>query len=267
MPWEAAVAEAWRVSAALVGKPLWGLLTDAARSPLNQREASLIADAIARLESGEPVAYVVGRVPFHEVDVAVDRRVLIPRPETEVLVEAVIERCRTRPSPRILDVGTGSGCIALALAGLLPEAVVTASDICPHALRVAKQNLQAALGTRVRLVRGDVLTWTNGTWDVIVSNPPYVPTEEIDSLPPSVREWEPLRALDGGPGGLTYLLALVSQARPHLAPGGFLAVELAPNQAALVQERAHAMGFDQVEVVRDLSGRDRVVVARLGGTR
>jgi len=230
---------------------------------------------------GEPLQYVVGHWQFRHLDLMLDPRVLIPRPETEVVAEVALaeaERAGARresdpwggvkPTFAVADLGTGSGALGLALAAELPEAEVWATDSSPEALAVARANLFAVglAATRVRLAEG---MWyealpveLRGRLRVIVSNPPYVADAEYDTLPADVRDHEPRRALVAGPTGRECLETLVDGAVAWLEPGGALVLELAPHQAAVLADRAGGAGYAGVEVHRDLAGRHRVLVAR-----
>jgi release factor glutamine methyltransferase len=232
---------------------------------------------IERRLTGEPLQYVVGRWGFRTLDLLVDRRVLIPRPETEVVAGfALDELDRMRPRAAALgrtltavDLGTGSGAIGLALAAERSSVEVWLTDASTDALAVARANT-VGLGraaTRVRIAEGP---WFSalppelaGAIDVVVSNPPYVATG--DDLPRVVRDWEPASALFAGDDGLDDLRVLVAGAPDWLAPAGALVLELAPSQAAAVAALALEHGFAEVEVHPDLAGRDRAVVARLSG--
>lgn len=243
--------------------------------PATQRAMHFHDVMVERRLQGEPLQYVLGRWSFRMLDLLVDGRVLIPRPETEVVAGLALDeldRCRdaarTEARPvRALDLGTGSGAIGLSLAFERERVEVWLTDRSADALAVARANL-AGLGraaTRVTIVEG---SWFDalddslaGTFDVIVSNPPYVATgDEIDAV---VREWEPLDALYAGDDGLDDLRVLVSEAPAWLAPGGALVLEMDPQQTEVVAELARAAGFAEVEVHRDLFGRDRAVVARM----
>jgi len=220
---------------------------------------------------GEPLQYVVGRWGFRRLDLMVDRRVLIPRPETEVVVEVALGALDqlaaplTDRAPHVVDLGTGSGAIALSIADERSHVEVWATDVSPDALEVARANL-AGLGvaaTRVRLAEG---SWFDplpaglaGTIDLVVSNPPYV--ADADPLPAEVADWEPRGALISGPAGTEALDLLLDGARSWLAAPGAIVLELAPDQAGPMASRARALGYDEVEVVADLAGRDRALRA------
>jgi release factor glutamine methyltransferase len=210
---------------------------------------------------------VLGVWSFRTLDLLVDRRVLIPRPETEVVAGRALDELDRRRGRVVVDLGTGSGAIALSVAAERTGVEVWATDASADALDVARANLAGlgSAGTRVRLVEGDWFAALPeelaGRVDVIVSNPPYVAAGE--DLPAEVRDWEPAGALVPGPSGLEALEVLVDGAPRWLAPGGALVVELAPHQAAAVADRARAGGFAAVEIGADLTGRDRFVVARI----
>lgn len=251
--------------------------------PATARGAARLTRMLERRLAGEPLQYVLGHWPFRGLDLIVDRRVLIPRPETEVVAEvALVEAVRagarrardpwggTRPTYAVADLGTGSGALALALAAELPEAEVWATDRFPDALVVASANLAGAgmVATRVRLAEG---VWyealpeaLRGRLRVIVSNPPYVAEAEFDALPPEVRDHEPRPALVAGPTGTEGLDVLVDGGLEWLEPGGALVLELAPHQAETSAERARRAGYASVDVYRDLAGRPRVLAARTG---
>jgi release factor glutamine methyltransferase len=225
---------------------------------------------LGRRLAGEPLQYALGRWSFRRLDLLVDRRVLIPRPETEVVVDhalAELDGLGAGPAGRVaVDLGTGSGAIALSLAVERPGLVVWATDVSEAALDVARANLAGTgrAGTRVRLAIG---SWFDalpaelaGRIDLVVANPPYVATGE--TLPHEVAAWEPPGALVAGPTGLEDLQALIDGARRWLAPGGVLVLELAPHQAGSVAARAREAGLVRVRVEPDLSGRPRVLVAR-----
>ena len=237
---------------------------------VTQRGIAAFDRMLARREQGEPLQYVLGGWGFRTLDLFVDRRVLIPRPETEQVVEAALGALRriggTGPVT-VADLGTGSGAIALSVAVEHVHATVWATDASPDALAVARANIAGTgrPGGRVRVAEG---SWfealpveLRGTLDLVVSNPPYVAAG--DDLPPEVRDWEPDAALVAGDRGTEHLEHIVSEAPAWLRPGGALVVELAPHQAATVAELARAVGFASAEVGQDLSGRDRMVVAHL----
>jgi release factor glutamine methyltransferase len=225
---------------------------------------------LTRRARGEPVQYITGRAAFRGLDLAVGPDVLIPRPETEGLVEAVLAVLRAELSrwrePRVLDLGTGSGAIALAIASEWPQAIVTATDADDGALAVARANAEASgLAGRVRLRQGD---WFDAVpaderFEVVVSNPPYIAEEERATLEVQVREFEPERALFSGGGGLEALREIVEEAPRHLVAGGLLALELAEMRAREVAGWLEgARDWQGVTLRDDLAGRPRVLLAR-----
>lgn len=238
-------------------------------------ESDRFAAWLVRRAAHEPVQYITGRAAFRDLDLAVDPGVLIPRPETEGLVEAVLEVLRAEAprwaAPRVLDLGTGSGAIALALAAEWPAAVVTATDASSAALEVARANAAALQPAgRVRFLAG---RWFGALgaqerFEVVVSNPPYIATGEWDDLPEDVRSFEPRAALFSGASGLDDAREIVERAPRHLVAGGLLALELA-------EERVHQVagwfqgvpGWQVVEVREDLARRPRYLLARSSVTR
>ncbi len=215
--------------------------------------------------SGVPVQYLTGHKEFMSLDFFVDRSVLIPRADTEILVEEVLGYISTQYRGRtvyIADVGTGSGCIAISLAKYAPNAEVTAMDISDEALRVAIKNAHSiGVSDRIRFIRSDLFSsLSNEHFDIIVSNPPYIPSQQIRSLQAEVRQQEPSLALDGGEDGLDYYRRLIHDACVFLKPGGLLGLEIGYEQAEHVREIAdRSECYSGFRVTKDLAGRDRVV--------
>jgi len=226
----------------------------------------LIRSGLARLLRHEPLQYILGTADFMGHVLRVDRRVLIPRPETEQLVEQVLADAGLRPGakPRLADVGTGSGCVAIALAAALPGAGVVATDISREALELARDNAaRRGVGARIEFREADLLEGVAlESLDAVVSNPPYVTTDEWRELEPCVRLFEPRRALDGGPDGLDVIRRLVTDALRALRAGGGLFVEIGERQGGEAKALTEAAGFTNVEVRRDGFGRDRFLCAR-----
>lgn len=223
---------------------------------LTRAESDRFAHALARRRAREPVAYILGTRAFRHIDLAVDPRVLVPRPETELLVEVALRLPR---GARVADVGTGSGAVALALKHERPDLVVLATDASADALAVARANA-ATLGLEVEIREGDLLTPLDGvSLDAILSNPPYVPDRDRDGLEPEL-DREPPEALFAGPDGLDVLRRLVPAAAAR-AP--FVALEVGAGQAGAVGELLRRAGMSEVVAHRDLAGIERVVV----GTR
>jgi release factor glutamine methyltransferase len=239
-------------------------------TPVSTEQARTLERWLERRAAGEPVQYITGRAAFRGLDLAVTSAVLIPRPETERLVEAVLEvlaEQRARwPAPRVLDLGTGSGAIALALAEEWPAARVSASERSEQALEVARTNAgERGLEARVRFLAGDWLDAVPGDerFEVIVSNPPYIAETERDALPIDVREHEPAAALFSGPTGLEALREIVDQSPRHLVAGGLLALELAEMRALEVRAWLDgARDWEEVALRDDLTGRPRILLAR-----
>jgi release factor glutamine methyltransferase len=229
--------------------------------PLGAEELAKIRGLVARRARGEPIAYLTGEKEIWSMSLEVTPDVLIPRPDTETLIELCIERLKSAEAPRILDVGTGTGCIALALAKELPRAKVTAVDVSPKALAVAAKNrAKHGLDERVELVESDLLAAVRGPFDLIAANLPYVASAEIPKLMRDVRDFEPKLALDGGPEGLDLIARLAAEALPNLSPGGALALEIGWDQRAKVEALLGRIGYSAIASHRDPGGRDRVVL-------
>lgn len=224
-------------------------------------------ELIRRRIEGCPVAYLVGRKEFFSLRFEVGPAVLIPRPDTESLVVEALRLARELAEPAVLDVGTGSGAIAIAVARQHKGARVTATDISPEALEVARRNAaRLGLEGRVRFLQGDLLgpVPRGDRFDLILSNPPYIAHEDIPRLPPGVRDYEPHVALDGGPGGYVVFNRLAEAARSYLKPGGYLLVEIGSSQEGPTRERLTSLGYEQGKTILDGSGHPRVLRARLG---
>ncbi len=245
--------------------------------PLSPDAETAYASFLSRRAEGESVAYILGEKEFFGRCFRVDSRVLVPRPETEILVEAALDAARRVPARRagtglrVHDAFTGSGCVGITLAAELPDAEVSLSDLCPGAREVAARNARGILGRDLAILESDVLAGASGPFDLITANPPYVASAETDRLQgrpgpgyggnpgaDGVRR-EPRAALDGGPDGLDFYRRLVPEAERALAPGGLLVVEIGEDQGAPVGALFRGGGFADVEVIRDLGGRDRVV--------
>lgn len=234
--------------------------------PLNRDELDRFRYLVKRRQAREPVAYILGAKAFWTLDLAVGPEVLIPRPETECLIEAVLGFLKDRSSHeagRFLDLGTGSGAIALALAQSCPQARVVAVDRSRRALAVADRNRRGHhLQKRVHLVAGnwlDAFGADRARFDVVVSNPPYIPSDQIGGLQPEISRYEPRAALDGGPDGLDCLRLLVARSAAYLVPGGALFLEIGHDQYPAVRDMARAPGhYENIYCRPDYSGRDRV---------
>lgn len=239
------------------------LYTDHDR-PLDAQELAGIRERVRRRGRREPVAYITGKRGFWKLELQVGPGVLVPRPDTERLVECALEAAAAFATPRIVDVGTGSGCIALALAHDLPNATVLAIDRSVDALRIARANVEASGLGNVTCVEGDLLEPARGFEpDLVVSNPPYIAGRDLADLPPDVRDFEPRLALDGGPDGLAVIRRLVAQSGELLRADGRLLFEIGFDQGETAAAVVAADGrFVDVRVHRDYGGRDRVVDAR-----
>jgi len=232
---------------------------------LTPEEEARYDEALAQRATGMPSQYIIGHQEFWGLDFVVSPAVLIPRPETEHLVETVLELACDLPRPKIVDVGTGSGCIALALAHELKHAEVYAVDVSSAALEIASANAaRLQLDGRVRFVQSDVLKAlaVHHDFDFIASNPPYVGFGEADKVQKSVRDFEPRMAVFAGERGLDVIAPLVQQAHKALKPGGWLAVEIGYSMRDAVLNLLHPTMWEDVRVVPDLQGIPRVVAAR-----
>lgn len=225
--------------------------------PASQEERLKLLSA--RRTCGEPLAYLLGEREFYGLRFSVTADVLIPRQETELLVERCAQIIKEENLKTALDLCTGSGCIAVCLAKHTPAAV-SASDVSPAALSVARENAKAQ-GASVRFFASDLLNGVEGSFDLIVSNPPYLSEEEYVRIAPGVREKEPALALLGGADGLLFYRRIAQDAPAHLNPGGHLALEIGYEQASAVCALLRAQGFDKIEVLKDYAGLDRLVFA------
>ena len=275
------VSELVRQTAATIGSPhearwlcevataLDGAELDAAADePVTTKMVAHLDDMLARYRTGEPLAYVLGRWSFRHLDLAIDRRVLIPRPETEVVAGVAIELAAAVTGPRVVaDLGTGSGAIGLSLASELPmrDTTVWLTDVSEEALEVARANL-AGIGRAAGNVSIAAGSWFEALphgerFDVIVSNPPYVATDSPD-LDASVRDWEPEPALLAGDDGLDDIRVLIAEAPEHLRGGGWLVLEIGADQGSVVAALLDDAGYAGAEIRPDLAGRDRIAIAR-----
>ena len=266
------------------GIPRWQFILDPEHTVPADR-SDLLESMVSRREVREPIAYIVGMKEFWSLPLTVSPDVLIPRPDTETLVETALEIISSKfkvqdsrfelrgPETQnsklvIVDLGTGCGAIALALAVELPHACVYAIDRSSGACRVARRNVQAlGLTNRVRCIQSDLLKSirtvdAGGGCDLIVSNPPYIPSDDCGALSPEITLYEPIEALDGGPDGLAYYRRIIESAPAYLREGGWLVLEVGDGQASAVMELIRRRGgFGPPEVKRDVAGRDRVVCA------
>ncbi len=227
-------------------------------------DASRCTLLLERRYQGEPIQYITGEAEFYGLPIHVTPDVLIPRPETEHLVERVVELAPCFPKPRIVDVGTGSGAIAIALAHEWPSAAITAIDVSAPALDIARRNAERnGFADRIRFLQGDLLAPVgNGQFDIVVSNPPYVPAADRASLAVEVRDHEPVLALFAGADGLDIYRRLIPQAFASLVSGGFIALEIGYAQSPAIRALLAASGFRQIEFLPDLQNIPRVASAQ-----
>jgi len=238
-----------------------GLIMQSER-PLTPAELNAFRELFKRRRLGEPVAYLLGEREFYGISLRVDARVLIPRPDSELLVEVALKRTRERSMRGdALDLCTGSGCVAIAFARQRPTWSVTASDISPDALALARANAHRTGAVRnLRLLEGSLFTpIAEQRFDLVTANPPYIATGDIATLPVDVRDFEPRLALDGGADGLDLVREIAAQGPQHLTPGGVLAMEIGADQGAAAVAILERSGYRDVELARDLGARDRVV--------
>ncbi|OGP89737.1 MAG: protein-(glutamine-N5) methyltransferase, release factor-specific [Deltaproteobacteria bacterium RBG_16_48_10] len=242
------------------------------QDPIGEKEKKVLEEFMKRRISGEPLQYILGHQEFWSLDLKVDPRVLIPRSDTELLVEqalSVLSKFYIEKSPSVLEIGTGSGALAIALAREVGTIFLVATDISREALVLAKQNAQdACVLEKIAFVQGDIfnpfhLFEGREPFDLVLSNPPYIVRSEIGRLAREVKDFEPAHALDGGKDGMDFHRAIISQSPKYLRRGGWLLLEVGQGQAQEVSEMVEKIGkFNSVERIRDLSGIERVVMAK-----
>ena len=234
-------------------------------SNLSLDKAQAVSSILKRRIKGEPVQYILGYTEFMGWKFKVDKRVLIPRPETEILVQSAIEELKNLKNPHVLDIGTGSGCIAVALAKNIPSSQITALDISLKALEVAEDNrdLNQIKREQIKFIHSDLfLNLGNQKFDLIISNPPYVSIQELRGLTNEI-SFEPSLALKAGLDGLDFYRRIVVQAANYLAAGGFLIFEVGRNQACKVRDLLKAEEkFDRIRIIKDYNNIQRVIIAK-----
>lgn len=232
--------------------------------PVSAEASGHFFQLVERRRGRVPVQYVVGTQEFYGLSFRVTPAVLIPRPESEGLVDLAIAELGSTAEPRIVDIGCGSGCIAVAVAHALPEAELVAIDSSPAALAIARENaLRHGVASRIQFLEGDLLEPVpGGGFDAIVSNPPYIPDSELETLEPEVSEHEPRQALSGGEDGLAVIERLLPQSERALRKGGFLFMEIGHGQDERVRELVESAGLQYLRTVPDLAGIPRIVVAK-----
>jgi len=264
---ESAALDAELLLAAAAGVDRARLLSGSVR--LDSKPVRRFQRMVARRAAREPLAYILGHKEFYGLDFEVSRDVLIPRPETELVVETALEVLHQQPDARVLDLGTGSGAIAIALAVNAPAARIAAVDICSAALQLARRNARRhGCEARIEFFLGDLfaaLPCSHQKYDLIVSNPPYVREDEMAALQPELARYEPHLALIGGQDGLDFFRRIAAGTASHLNTGGEVIVELGAGQEADVVRIMQAAGLHIVQLLRDLAGHHRVLHARLPG--
>lgn len=237
--------------------------------PLADAVRAQMRDLVQRRAKAEPVAYLVGQREFFSLRFKVTRNVLIPRPDTETLVMEVLDGVKGIETPQVLDLCTGSGCVAVAVAKNCKSATVCATDISPAAIAIARENAQQhQVQDRLDLIESDLFASIGAErqFDVIASNPPYIPSAEIDQLDAEVAQHEPRLALDGGPDGLNVLRKIIEAAPKYASKNGLLLLEFTPEQADALEAIAKAHGaYSEVSIRKDLAQRPRVLKARIRG--
>lgn len=224
---------------------------------LTKDELNCFKALIKRRSIHEPIGYITENQPFMGLDYYVDKNVLIPRPETEKLVEVTIDVLSSQADLLIADIGTGSGCIAISLAKFLPEIKVFGVDLSPAAIEIAKRNAEAnKVADRCQFIVGDMFDPLEEKVNIIISNPPYIPSSDIDTLDITVKDWEPRQALDGGNDGLDHIKKLIEKAPNHLIANGQLLFEFGINQTDKIMELAKDK-FENIRIIKDNSGIER----------
>lgn len=226
---------------------------------LNKKQEVKYKKCIERLIKGEPIQYIIGKQEFMGIDLIVTNDVLIPQPDTEILVEETIKVAKQYDKPKILDLCTGSGAIAIAIKKYIPEAEIVASDLSSKALRIANNNDRTK---KIRFILSDLFVNINEKFDIIVSNPPYIKTEEIKTLSKEVQN-EPLMALDGGQDGLYFYEKIIKQANSYLNQNSYLCLEIGENQKNEIIKKIQYNGkYTNIQTYKDLGGNDRVITCK-----
>lgn len=228
---------------------------------LNHHDIDRLRDVIVRRGKREPLQHIIGHVSFYNVDLIVTPDVLIPRNETEELVEIVLKKIDNPKGKRILDVGTGSGAIGISIAKAMPDADILAIDIQEKALSIAKKNADRNNIKNIKFLQSNWFLNVSGKFDVIVSNPPYLTQEEVDSAEPEVKYFDPITALVAGDDGLGDIFKIIEQSKNHMTDSGFLAIETGISQHELIESFSRSF-FPEFQSLKDLYGRDRFVILR-----
>ncbi|MFB6215101.1 MAG: peptide chain release factor N(5)-glutamine methyltransferase, partial [Candidatus Bipolaricaulia bacterium] len=233
--------------------------------PLDENELNNFRPLVKERRSGQPLQYITGQVSFMGLSLKVDERALIPRPETEEMTEEILEEFRDSEGVKVLDLGTGSGAIAIALARFLVEPTITAVDKSPEALELAKENARRNdLGNRIEFRHSDWFSEVSENYDVIVSNPPYVPSSKLEELKEEIKDHEPPEALDGGEEGLQEIKNILDQVEGYLAEGGAVFLEIGHDQGGEVKNSAAAQNLSNVRLIEDSQGTERILCGSKG---
>lgn len=235
---------------------------------LSSAQLERLEESLSEIAQGRPLPYLTGQREFFGLTFGCDERALIPRPETEILVEAALARLAPKLQPRVADLGTGTGCIAISIAHARPDTTVYATDVCPDTLALAIANAHLnKVDERIQFLPGKAGDWAAplineaGTFNAVLSNPPYIATAKIAALQPEIRDWEPREALDGGTDGLDCYRQIAAQCGCLLAPDGFWMVELGAGQFAAVRKIFTSCGWVVDEPLHDMAGIERVLRA------
>jgi release factor glutamine methyltransferase len=260
---ESPVLEAQLLVAHALGTDRLGVISQPDRA-LSREEIVGVSRLVARREAREPLAYILGKREFYGLELECGSGVLVPRPETELLVDFALETLPQWERPTVLDIGTGSGCIAISVLARAPWVRAIAIDISTEALSTTERNAERhGVPDRFQMLQGDIRRIEiPGQVEMILSNPPYIPSSEIESLQPEVRDCEPREAFDGGAGGLEYYRAIAQRSQDLLAAGGTIAVEVGAGQARDVADIFETHGLGSIRALKDLQGIERVVSAR-----
>lgn len=255
--------ESWSIDSELLMCRVMGFtriqLVTRDTQPLTPSELNQLEKLLLQRLTHEPMQYILGRAEFMGMEFAVNENTLIPRPDTEILVEKVIEEINAKKYKTLLDIGTGSGAIGISIGKYCPQVNVVAVDISQKALAVAQNNSINNRVNNITFVQGDLFENVTGNFDVIVSNPPYIETHIIDTLESQVKDFEPILALDGGADGLSFYRRITSNSS-YLNKGGLLAYEIGYNQGVAVKAMLEENAFENVQIIKDLAGLDRVVI-------
>ncbi len=242
---------------------------------LNKDDERIIHQMVTRRTEHEPLQYILGNVDFMGLQLEVDKGVLIPRPETELMAEHAIKTITNNNSLRVtrhaslhfLDLCTGSGCLALAIAKEFPESAVIGCDNSDAALIIAARNAEMNKIKNIKFIKGDLFKPVSieDSFDMIISNPPYIRTEEIKGLQPEVRDWEPFKALDGGADGLDYYRLIIPESTHYIKDNGIVMFEHGDGQSDQIAVILHDAGYKQIEMIKDYTGKERIIQARWTG--